>query len=289
MTKAITTELQGHLASSGTTLCTLWKLTRKDGVVMGFTDNSFDLLYGGLNYLASTGFTPSAVSTSNDLAVDNLDVAGVMLTPGAILTSNGISEADLEAGVYDYAEIVISQVNYEDLTQGEMILRKGVLGQVSIQRGQFTAEVRGLAQALQQTLGRVYMASCDADLGDSRCKVNLAPYTVTGVVSSVISTAKFSDATRTEVDQWFQFGLVTWVTGDNVGLKMEVKSYALAGGAFVLTQAMPYPIQIGDEYTVYAGCNKTFAMCKAKFNNVINFQGFPYIPGQDQLIKVGTR
>ena len=63
---------------------------------------------------------------------------------------------------------------------------------------------------------------------------------------------------------------------------MEVKDFA--SGAFVLQQAMPNPIQVGDAYSVYAGCDKLLASCKTKFNNVINFRGFPHVPGPDRYV-----
>lgn len=286
MSKSISIELKTALGEPCTTIATLWLLVRKDGLQLGFTDSAEPINFSGVTYVSSSGFTPTAVTTTNDLAVDNLDVSGVLLTPGAVLTSNGITEADLQAGLFDYASITISQVNYEDLSQGQIILRKGVLGQVTMQKGKFVAEVRGLTQALQQTIGRLFTASCDADLGDSRCKVNLAAYTVTGTVTAVTSMAAFTDTGRGEPVAWFTFGLLTFTGGDNIGLSKEVKYFS--GGGFVLTEAMPYPIKIGDTYSVYAGCDKRFSTCKTKFNNVINFQGFPHIPGQDALIKVGN-
>ena len=41
---------------------------------------------------------------------------------------------------------------------------------------------------------------------------------------------------------------------------------------------MPEP---GDTFSVFAGCDKTFATCKAKFDNALNFRGFPHLPGND--------
>jgi uncharacterized phage protein (TIGR02218 family) len=36
-------------------------------------------------------------------------------------------------------------------------------------------------------------------------------------------------------------------------------------------------------FTIYAGCDKRLATCRAKFDNVINFRGFPHMPGNDAL------
>ena len=64
---------------------------------------------------------------------------------------------------------------------------------------------------------------------------------------------------------------------------MEVKDFS-AGGVFVLQQAMPNAIAIGDAYSVHAGCDKLLATCRDKFSNVINFRGFPHVPGLDRMV-----
>jgi hypothetical protein len=56
-----------------------------------------------------------------------------------------------------------------------MILRAGTLGEQTVGRGQVRVELRGVMQYLQQTIGRIHQKRCDADLGDTRCKVRLAP------------------------------------------------------------------------------------------------------------------
>lgn len=282
--KEMSPQLQNEFASPCTTIATCWLINRTDGVVMGFTDCSKDLLFETVTYVAATAFTPTAVTTTNDLAVDNLEVTGVLITPLAVISSDGITEGDLEAGIYDYAQIQIFQVNYNDLTQGKVILRAGVLGQVTLNRGQFQAEIRGLTQALQQTIGRLFGPGCDADLGDNRCKVNLTPYTAVQAVTTAVSGNTFIATGLTQPANYFTFGLLTWLTGSNAGLSMEVKNFTF-GGTVALSEPMSYAIQVGDTFSVYAGCNKSLDNCKNKFNNVINFQGFPTIPGQDSLLQ----
>lgn len=34
----------------------------------------------------------------------------------------------------------------------------------------------------------------------------------------------------------------------------------------------------GDAFTIYPGCDKQQSTCSAKFNNLIHFRGFPYVP-----------
>lgn len=270
--KAISGALLAHIQGEVTTLATCWKITRKDATVLGFTTHVEDLTISGVSYQADAGsYSASAISSTSDLSVDNLDL-------NAIFDSASITEADLLAGKYDYAAVQIFLVNYTDLSQGVLILRAGTIGEVKADGGKFTAELRGLAQALQQVVGRTYQKRCDADLGDSRCTVALGPHTVTGTVSSASQKDVFvSSSVPTR-----RGGKLTWTSGLNVGLSMEVKS--LSGSTIRLVQDMAYTITAGDGYSVYAGCDKLLSTCKSPFNNVINFQGFPFIPGPDRAL-----
>ena len=274
--KTASANLKAHLAGETLTICTLWKITRTDAAVFGFTDNSRDITYGGLLYEAATGHTPSGVKTTSDLSVDNLEVQ-------SILSSGKITEADLQAGLWDYATIEIMIVNYKALADGHMMLRKGWIGNVKTGRTIFVAELRGMMQPLQQSIGRIYTAACDANLGDARCGVTLASYTVTGSVTTATSGRVFTDTARTEADNYFAGGLITWTSGDNDTYRMEVKS-STSAGVVTLQQAMPNATVIGDTYSLSAGCDKLLETCKTKYNNVINFRGFPHVPGQDKMI-----
>jgi len=284
--KTISTLLATHLAGEVTTLATCWKMTRRDSTVFGFTDHDCDITFESVLYKASTGFTPSAIDNSGTLAVDNLDVEGM-------LTSGSITEADILAGRYDFAEIEVFQVNYTDLTQGALKLRRGWLGEVSFQKQQFIAEVRGLTQRLSQTMGELYSASCRATLGDSRCTIDLSAHTVTGSVTAVSSNVQFIDNARSEDSGLFSYGKITFTSGANNGLSMEVKEYihnVATGGTLSLALPMPYPLVAGDGYSLSKGCDKTISTCFAQFNNVVNFRGEPLVPGLDRMLETaGTR
>jgi uncharacterized phage protein (TIGR02218 family) len=278
--KTISAELQAHLESDDLSIATCWKLTRTDNTIMGFTDHDKDHVISSVTYEASTGFTPTAVKGNSSMSSDNLDVNGM-------LDSASISEDDIMAGLYDFAEIEIFQVNHQDLTQGALMLRKGWLGEVSMRNNQFSAEVRGVTDSYNQTIGELYSPSCRAVLGDARCKVALAGFTVTGTITTVTSNRIIEDSTRTEASGWFSGGEITFTSGANNGLKMEVKEYVV-GSDIVLVLPMPYDIQIGDSYSMIAGCDKTLGACKDKFSNILNFRGEPTVPGTDKILKTSS-
>lgn len=284
--KDISAALAAHLAQEVTTLATCWKLTRRDGAVLGFTDHDQDVVFDGVTYQAESGFTPSAVQNSGDLRVDNLDLEGV-------LRAGSLREEDIRAGLYDFAAIDVFMVNYRDTAQGALPLRRGWLGEVALAQGAFVAEMRGLTQRLSQSAGELYSATCRATLGDGRCTVNLAAHTVSGTVTAVTAFPGFSDSARSEATGLFSSGRVTFAGGANAGLSMEVKDYALdsgAGGVFTLVLPLPYPLQAGDAYSAVKGCDKTPATCAGRFANMVNFRGEPLVPGLDRMLETaGTR
>lgn len=271
--------LDTHYQQEVTTTATCLKFTLRDASVLGYTDHVDDLVFSGVTYSAATGYTGSAVQTSSDMSVDNLElIAGI--------AAGALNTADLRAGRWDFAAVEIFEVNYKDLTQGRNLLRKGTLGEVTRNNVRFQAELRGLLQALTQSIGRLHMPSCDADLGDVRCGIDLSTFpdgTVSSTITSVSSRLIFADSTLVQAAGWFDNGRITMTSGANVGYSREVKTFLT--GLITLQEPMPFTVAVGDAYTIEAGCLKRYVEdCRTKYSNVINFRGFPTIPGTDRLI-----
>lgn len=268
--------LATHITGETTTLATCWKVTRRDGSIFGFTDFDKDLTVDSLLYQARSGYTRSAIHTIANLAVDNLDIESA-------IDSETLSAADLRAGVWDGATVEIFLVNWSNLANGKIILKRGTIGEVELKDTVFRAELRGLSQALSQQIVELYTPDCRADLGDTRCKVNLAALTVTGAVTAVIDRRSFADSVRGESVNHWNGGLLTWTSGANVGHKMEVKAFG-SSGAFTLFLPMPSIVAVGDNYSLRPGCDKKFSTCKDRYSNVKNFRGEPNVPGNDQVL-----
>lgn len=167
--KTASTQLKNHLQQDVTSICTCWYIKRRDGVEMGFTDHDKMLTIGGIDYLSAVGYQRTAISSEATSSVDNLDLVGV-------LDEDAITRADLENGVYDYAEAEIFLVNWKDLTMGKMSLRKGWFGEIITSRvGVFKTELRGLAQLFTNALTNVYGPLCRVDLGSPQCKIPIDP------------------------------------------------------------------------------------------------------------------
>jgi uncharacterized phage protein (TIGR02218 family) len=182
----------------------------------------------------------------------------------------------------DAAAIELFQVNYNDTSMGRINVRRGYLGEIRTQGSRFVAELRGMMQLLQQQIGRIYTPGCNADLFDARCALSAAAFvssaTVTAVSSDRLFTATGLSAAPTG---YFTGGLLTWTGELNIGLEMEVKAFTSGAGTLQLFLGMPYAVEVGDAFQVLPGCDKSITTCRLKFNNVVNFRGFPHIPGPD--------
>jgi uncharacterized phage protein (TIGR02218 family) len=271
--------LAAHLATGATTLASCWRLTRGDGRVMGFTDHDRDLAFAGTTFLASTAFEGTEVAAELGLAVTGGEVAGA-------LSSAGITEAELEAGLYDAAEVETFLVNWQDVSQ-RLLLAKASVGEVRRRDRAFTAELRSSQHRLAEARGRLFARACDADLGDARCGVDLSGHRVAGTVVATdgrltLVAAGLGAAPAGTLDG----GRLAWTSGANQGASVEVKRHATTatGTLIELWRPATEPIAPGDALAVTAGCDKSFATCRDRFANKDRFRGFPHIPGNDQAL-----
>jgi uncharacterized phage protein (TIGR02218 family) len=276
--RQLTDGLRSHLAGTATTLCLCWRLARRDGTVLGFTDHDRDIEFAGTRYEAASGLSSGDMEESLGLHADSQEVAGA-------LSSASIREEDIAADRYDGAAVEIHLVNWQ--SPGErVLLRKLLIGAITREDRLFRAELRGAAALLDQTSGRRFQRNCDADLGDGRCRVDLsAPqWRGSGAVLRV------RDATTLEVSGignfaagHFRGGRLTFSSGRNAGQSVEVASHSVTGESVSVALWKPpgLPLAAGDGFSIRAGCDKNFSTCRDRFANHTNFRGFPHMPGND--------
>jgi uncharacterized phage protein (TIGR02218 family) len=276
--RAIDPELQARLDGGATTLCRCWRIRRADGVALGFTDHDEDVTFGGLVCRAGTGMDATALQIGTGLSVDNAQAAGA-------LADAAIVEDDIRAGLYDRAEIDHWLVDWErpDL---RVHLFRGRLGEIRRNDAGFEAELRGLAEELNAPVGRSLLRTCDRVLGDAKCGFALdAPgFSAEGVALDGSSGSRLVAVGLEAFDaDWFTGGALRWVAGGNVGRMSVVKMDRLRDGIRVLDlwSAPGRALAAGDGFKVFAGCDKSAATCRRKFDNFLNFRGFPHMPGED--------
>lgn len=284
--KTLSPALAAHLTGEVTSLSTCWRIERRDGAVLRFTDADAPLVVEGETYLVGSAFTRSAVASEAGLAPDHLDVVG-------LIDAAALDEGELRAGLFDHAEVRLFVVDREAPEAGVLKLRRGRIGEVELaEDGTFRAELRGLAQALSQAIGELCSPECRADLGDARCKVLVTgpdwrrAGAVTGVVSRLSFDAVVADASAEP--GFYAGGVLLWTSGENAGVASEVKRRDAATGRIELWQAPPLAVGTGDGFALHPGCDKRFATCRTKFANHLNFRGEPHVPGLDAVTRVAS-
>ncbi|MGC9370621.1 MAG: DUF2163 domain-containing protein [Paracoccaceae bacterium] len=278
---AVAEDLLAHLGTGATTLCRCWAVTRRDGVVMGFTDHDRELGFGGITFRPNTGLTARALTQTTGLSVDNTEAVGA-------LSDAAVREADLLAGRYDGAGIRAWLVNWAAPEQRVMQFQ-GSIGEVTRLGGAFQAELRGLAEALNQPQGHVYQKPCAAVLGDGECRFDLDQpgYSVELPAEAVEEARVFRFAGLNGFEpRWFEAGRLRVLDGAGAGVIGIIKNDRYEGGVRVveLWESLRLPVAAGDLLRLEAGCDKRAETCRLKFNNLLNFRGFPHVPGEDWLI-----
>ena len=282
--KQFSDTLLAALEGPATTLAYGWRLTRSDGLVLGFTDHDEALTFAGTRFEARTGLSASEAESETGLAATTQEVAGA-------LSSDLVTEADILAGRYDGARVETILVDWTRPETAHGLIGVHHIGEVKRGDIAFTAELRSRTTELDRVRGRLYRRRCDAVFGDARCGLDLAARgfcveasVVLGEERSVRLAGEFASDPRRYV-----FGSFEVLSGAQKGLTREIASAErrLDGTLRLdLDEPLPDALAGGVSARIAEGCDKRFATCRDRFANGVNFRGFPHMPGTDAALKV---
>lgn len=278
--------LDAHLASGTTSVCRCWKLERADGKAFGFTDHDRAVDFDGVVFKPETGLTAAALMQTTGLSVDNTEAVGA-------LSDAAITEGDIATGRFDGAGIEAWLVQW-DAPQNRVLQFRGTLGDLTRAGGAFTAELRGLAERMNTPTGRVYQRGCSAVLGDGACRFELeAPGYGTEVTVAAVEDGRVFRLAGLDgfEPRWFERGRCAVLDGAAAGLVGAVKIDRPEGNVrrVELWDRLRADIAAGDRVRLTAGCDKRMETCRLKFANLLNFRGFPDIPGEDWMVAHPSR
>ncbi len=275
--------LHGHLQSGLTTVCRCWAITRTDGQEYGFTDHDLELAFEGLTFKASTGLTAAAIEQATGLSIDNTEAMGA-------LSDAAVREEDIEAGRFDGAQVRAWLVNWANPDQ-RILQFRGSIGELRRAGGAFHAELRGLTDLLNRPVGRVYQKPCTAVLGDRSCRFNTDAegfWVEADIVGFDGGTQIRLAGGAAFASGWFKRGRLDVLSGSASGLWSSIKTDQKTAGGREITMwsSIGGGLALGDRVRLTAGCDKRMRTCRLKFNNLLNFQGFPDLPGEDWMMAV---
>jgi uncharacterized phage protein (TIGR02218 family) len=272
--------LNAKLAQGVTTLARAWRLTRNDGVIVAATEHDRDLMRFGTLFKAALSLRESALEKELSLSPGHGALSGA-------LRLDSVSEADVRVGLWDQAKVEAFAFDWTDAASS-IALWSGNVASITCQGQAFEFSVTGLEPNLNQIIGKVYARTCDALLGDGRCKADLTLPTRSwnSVVTSIPNdrTLIVPKPASIIVEHWFG-GSCTFKTGPTARWKTSLAKLELQQNEVVLALAQPMPImaQAGDNILLEVGCDKAFATCRDRFQNQLNFRGVPTLPGDDAV------
>ncbi|MBO9499857.1 MAG: DUF2163 domain-containing protein [Novosphingobium sp.] len=253
---------------------TFSRVRRRDGVMLGLTSHDRDLWFDGVLHRAAPGVLPSAIRRSADLTPDSAEMQGA-------LTHDSISADDLAAGRFDGAGVEIGVVDWETLDRA--VLYRGEIGDVTQQAASFAAELRSAKTALEADLVPCTSPTCRAQFGGPGCTLSVARFTHEAVLAAVDLVANRVSFAGGPPAADLRQGSLRWIDGPHAGIRMEVSSADEAG--LVLDVALDPALVPGTRALLREGCDHTLQTCSDRFVNAANFQGEPFVPGNDLIAR----
>jgi uncharacterized phage protein (TIGR02218 family) len=256
-----------------TSLAFCWTIERSDGAGIALTSGDRQLSCGGIAYHPEPGITPAAITRSLGMEPHSAEMSGA-------LDAQALTESDLLLGRWDTARISVAAVDWNAPDEQAVQLLGGELGEVSLSGDSFTAELNGAAAKLSAPVCPSTSAECRAELGDKKCRVDLAGRTVR---ARVVSAENNLIVTDQPLDGRYAFGRLRYLSGANCGVQSVV--LAVNGTQVTLRDRARATVEPDTVVEVREGCDKLFATCVSRFANAVNFRGEPHVPGNDLLTR----
>jgi uncharacterized phage protein (TIGR02218 family) len=270
--------LAAKLDSGVTTLAHAWRLTRRDGLVVAVTQHDRDLTFGGTIFVAAQSFIGGDHEKEVSLGASRTALSGA-------LVSSAITEDDLALGRWDHAKVEAFWVDWTAPTNFIPIWG-GIVAGASWRGNAFELDIVGPASVLNREIGRVYAKSCDAVLGDTPCKVDLAisQRTISTSIAGVLSDRSVTIPRPNGADaKTFIGGVASILSGPAISWRNDVVRISEQATLWTIHLSRPFPVAPlpSDAISLTMGCDKSFATCRARFANGLNFRGQPTLPGDD--------
>lgn len=256
-------------------VATFWRVFRRDGTALGFTSHNRALTFGGITHRAAPGMAPAAIRMTDDLSEDSAGVEGA-------LSHDSIREADLAAGLFDNAAILMGVVDWQTLENHA--LYAGTLGQIEDNLRGFSAQLNSAKKVLVDDLVPRTSPTCRASFCGRGCNLSPVHFTRRAVMDAInldLNRVMVSGATgESHVD-----GQLRFLGGPQTGITFVV--IGADGDWLTLDRPIDPGTIIGTPLELREGCDHTLETCANRFGNAANFRGEPFVPGNDLLARYG--
>jgi uncharacterized phage protein (TIGR02218 family) len=284
--KSASPALIALLATDNFYMADLYTITLVSGSTYRYATADIDIVYGGSTFLSISGLlTRNSYKLVIGTEVDTLQItiAPNQTTPNLL---NGLPFIQSAVnGSLDGATVKLERAFmpiWGDTSAGTVILFVGKVSDITGDRTNIQINVKSQLELLNiQMPKNLYQAPCAHILYDTGCSLNISDFTHNFTLSTVIDQFNIPTGLSqfTFGETYFEQGILTCLTGVNAGAKRTVKTYM--NGMARIALSLPNMPNIGDTFSISAGCNKLQATCADKFTNLLQFRGFPYVPAPE--------
>lgn len=262
------------------TLCYCWLLTRTDDTILGFTDHDQSIHINGVDCKPQTGMTAGAMEMESGFALNGGQAE-------AALSTDAITSSDIIKGLYDRATVQLYLVNWR-APESAQLLRTMRIAKITQADGVFSAEMDGLLSGFDAPQGRHFRRNCDARFGDAHCGINtdLSIYQQSVRILESSSSAQVRIEPLTIQADHYANGSIVLASEILPIIQIEVSA---SHWTLHLRKAPKIKVSDSQQAVLIAGCDKTFNTCRDRFQNAVNFRGFPHLPGNDAAYQFAKR
>lgn len=110
------------------------------------------------------------------------------------------------------------------------------------------------------------------------CRVIRESFQTDATVTAIDGFAVEADEFALQPDGWFNGGFIEYALPDGT---LERKFITEHTTNSILLMSFPAGLAVDAVIKAFPGCDRTVDTCVAKFNNLVNFGGFPHSPGRN--------
>lgn len=238
-----------------------------------YTSSEIPLTYNGEIY------TPTTISHGDISPLTDTSKSGV---PIKLARNAPVGDLFKASAPSEVVTVTLYGSHYDENTAdmpGYVVLWKGRLINVEWDDTYMTLTTEGVFSSLQRVgIRRRCSALCPYTLYGSECTVNKQSRAHSFVVSS-ISGLSVVVTPMNRSTNYFTGGMIEYINQSGNIERRMIKSSVTVGSIGTLSLATtPFGLTVGENVTLYPGCDHSLATCNNKFSNGLNFGGQPFVP-----------
>ncbi len=157
------------------------------------------------------------------------------------------------------------------------------LGEISEEDGAFAASLISHKAALLRDPVPRTSPGCRAEFCGPGCTLSAAAFTQLGIVAAADVDRAAVTCPGLTAPELYLGGMLRWLDGPLAGLRAGIR--AVDGDWLVLDRPIDQAPAAGVQVLLRQGCDKRLETCASRFGNAVNFQGEPFLPGNDRLAR----